>query len=714
MISRALWRTRKPGFTLIELLVVMAITAILLGLIFGPMIQGFNLTNRARIQVQAQDTARQIMEILERDTANGVFVFDHHLDLVKEKVNVDSPNAVDIWVRDINGNTQREFLPYGILDFVPPAQAADQNTNLQPSDIDPTTGLAIKRGDLSLPLAPGRNVHRWFIGLRNNISDPDASGNTSGIARTPYGNFYDAIQAINPAEHIAENLHNPALLYRVIFSPYMANLDNTGKAQVDTRIVHADANGNPILYDPNFYYDTSVAGTVVLPDGTSTNKVPGWKDENGDGLVNVCENWHALVRAMVPTDRADALTIDRDDNGNTNWDIVTGLPRLQNHASFQPTYVGNDAGNPSSFTDVGNEAPSVAPTSYREVHGAWTLPYRLYMFRSALNANPLQYFFDVGNGDIRYQEYDPVTANITKDIPANFILNSLRQLNPGQRPEIMFDVDVRKGLVNCSYPDSIVLHDPVSGKPYTSAFDPAAVNATFNSDYAKALDPNASGWPPGREQQIFRAVSLASLDPLLNSELSAGLHPPLEPQMDGRTYIPNVQITPGSEVVIGPDMIPGPHYGMCITYTRVPRNTDPRMIGPNEYMINYADVPNKQPVDPNDPPELQQMQTLLQSAGTILFDSQVDPPNQAPKHMIPEMPPSPNCPKLGSELNPPIQRIYVSYKIQSNKSSDLVKADYLTRDLMTAALGVRLFDFNSGQPQQVNLTQKIKVRNLQR
>ena len=43
-----------------------------------------------------------------------------------------------------------------------------------------------------------------------------------------------------------------------------------------------------------------------------------------------------------------------------------------------------------------------------------------------------------------------------------------------------------------------------------------------------------------------------------------------------------------------------------------------------------------------------------------------------------------------------------------------MKADYLTRQLYTIALGVRLYDFNSGQPQQVTLTQKIKVRNLQR
>src|ERR1043166_5284195 len=96
MISPS-FRYRNRGFTLLELLVVMAITTILLGLIFGPMIQGFNLTNRARVQVLAQDTARQAMEIIQRDTANGVFVFDHHLNTQALGLLADVPNAVTIW-----------------------------------------------------------------------------------------------------------------------------------------------------------------------------------------------------------------------------------------------------------------------------------------------------------------------------------------------------------------------------------------------------------------------------------------------------------------------------------------------------------------------------------------------------------------------------------------------------------------------------------------
>ena len=58
--ARFLSRASHPGagFTLIELLIVIALTGLLLGLMFGPIIQGFKLTNKARALTQAQDATR--------------------------------------------------------------------------------------------------------------------------------------------------------------------------------------------------------------------------------------------------------------------------------------------------------------------------------------------------------------------------------------------------------------------------------------------------------------------------------------------------------------------------------------------------------------------------------------------------------------------------------------------------------------------------------
>src|SRR5438132_6956127 len=104
MIRRNLRSNAERGFTLVELLVVMAITTILLGLIFGPMVQSFNLTNRARVQVLAQDTARAAMETIQRDISNGVFVFD----------NTNQP--INLWVRKYDGTIAPTQITFGLVD----------------------------------------------------------------------------------------------------------------------------------------------------------------------------------------------------------------------------------------------------------------------------------------------------------------------------------------------------------------------------------------------------------------------------------------------------------------------------------------------------------------------------------------------------------------------------------------------------------------------
>src|SRR2546421_1098463 len=296
------------GFTLIELLVVMAITAILLGLIFGPMIQGFNLTNRARVQVLTQDSARAAMEIAQRDMSNAVYIF-HQIPTSTQLLSGEPPeaNSVSLWIRDNSNQQGRMLIPYGLMDFVPPARTKDQNIPLSTVDMDPTTGLAVQRGDVALPLAPGRTITRYWLGVRNNrpgttagnpavpnavpAGAPDSS--LSGWPTVPYGNFYE-----NPRELSLQD-HNPVILYRSVISPYMPNLTSSGNPQPDRRLFNLDAGGQPIMYDPNFWYDCTPAQNVQLPDGTTTNQVTGWRDLNGDGVAQICENWHAIAQAVV-------------------------------------------------------------------------------------------------------------------------------------------------------------------------------------------------------------------------------------------------------------------------------------------------------------------------------------------------------------------------------------------------------------------------------
>jgi type II secretory pathway pseudopilin PulG len=632
-------RRRNRSFTLVELLVVMAITAILLGLIFGPLIQGFNLTNRARVQVLTQDQARSVMETIQRDLANGVFVFDN------------TGETINIWVRHINGSSVAIPMPYAFIDIVPPARENDQNPVVlgEASNIDPTTGLAIDRGKLSLPLAPGRVIIRYWLGLRDNAS----------LANRPIKPYLNVYEEPPPVDASA---HNPYILYRAIVSPYLPN------GAVDTRLFHTDSQGRPILFDPNFFYDSRV---VQAPQGLDAAML-GWKDDNGDGKVNYCENWKAVARAMVPTDRADLITLQRGPDRRPIY--YNDLPRVTTLVKFQPTFVGNDAGAPSSASDAGNEAPQVAPSSYFETHGHWITPFRVYVIRSPLNAPVLEFFYWEGTGNVELRRFDTATSNLTRT-DTGFNPNS-PSLSPGASPMIMFTVDPVRGMINFAFPDSILLHD-AQGRPLPSTFDPAEANRKFNE---KAQQD-------GNPLNAYRYISLANLDPALNPNVQSPL-----------ATIPNVSIVPGSEVVRGPDMRPGPHYGKEITYTRVRRSGDPRQIGPNEYMINYTDIPNPDGSTPTDP---------LQKMGTIIFNSRPDSPG------VPNALPERSYDQNG-QLTESAAPITVTYQIQNNLPTDVVKVDYITRELMTVSVGVRLFDLRSGQPQQVTLTQKIKVRNLQR
>src|SRR5437764_5899190 len=65
---------KRRGFTLIELIVVVAITAILLLLLLGPLRSALNLTARGQADVAAQDNVRGALRRMSRDLATAMFV----------------------------------------------------------------------------------------------------------------------------------------------------------------------------------------------------------------------------------------------------------------------------------------------------------------------------------------------------------------------------------------------------------------------------------------------------------------------------------------------------------------------------------------------------------------------------------------------------------------------------------------------------------------
>lgn len=681
--------TRYAAFTLIELLVVMAITSILLGLIFGPMIQGFNLTNRTRVQVQAQDTARLGMEIGMRDVSNGVFVFDN------------TQEPINLWVTDQGNNLVAIPLPYGMVDLVPPARKHDQDTTLQPIDIDPTTGLAIVRGDIALPLAPGRVIYRYFLGLRDNTVVNGSRPNK------PYVNYFD-----NPRASTLQQ-HNPVILYRAVISPYLPN------GQVDTRFFKQDPNtGAPILYDSNFFYDSTDPGSGLPAIPGFTSKNTGYQAR---GYGQIWENWRSISRPLVPTDRADEVVVNRDDNGNIVF--VGGLPQVTPQVRFQPTYVGNDAGTPTSTGDAANGAPEtqtekLPPSTHVETYGHWTTPYRIYLYRTPLDAQPVNLYYWLNtyspaqnniSDPVMDQTYDPTTNAITSNVLADFYPNwtpialdpttgaqlppvgSSVPVTPSNPPKVMFTVDSRRGVVNHTFLDSVLLHGPYDSTTKTYPIRPSIwANGSSGNTPVDQINNNYNAYKAtsGVTQPVtaVRYISLVDIpnDPVTNSARKSPFN-----------LLPGSRIVPGSVVVKGPDMKPGDNFGKEIVYTEV-NDTDIDSIGPNQYRIKLKDDNGVNKSNPD------LMQRYSQMAGTIIFDSHESKPGD--NHALP----------TDSTAGFPCAPITVTYEFQMNSADWTFKADYLTRQLMTFTLGVRLYEFNSRQPQQVTLTQKIKVRNLQR
>ena len=204
---------------------------------------------------------------------------------------------------------------------------------------------------------------------------------------------------------------------------------------------------------------------------------------------------------------------------------------------------------------------------------------------------------------------------------------------------------------------------------------------------------------------------------------------PLDPAVFGTVpgTLPRISIVAGSEQVFGPDQTPGPHYGYRTQYTRVSASGDAP--GLNQYKINYTDVQNAGPAIKNDAAEPRV------GMGYIEFDSFNDTSNGSPNidplagvapventvppvlagdrplvyrpHSLPQL-------KNVGGIDVPSDPVEVTYRFQMNRPNDVVKADYLTRDLMNITMNIRYYDPRSSRPQEMNLTGQVKTRNLQR
>lgn len=697
--TRSLKRSMQAkGFTLVELLVVLALTAILFTLIFKPLFDSFNLTSRAGTQIETQQYARDLSREIEQLLENAVFVYD----------NAQTP--INLWVPNSSGNLGMAKGRFAMLETVRPAHQLDSLPGSTP--IDPTTGQPIYpasatpgQSGFALPLVPGRSLLRIFVGLTDNASIADTHSinptnpddeRTNGM---PIKNYLNGFEAGDKAND------NRYTVYKAEVLAYIPDPSDPNRYIPNLKLFHTiDASGNVTnsltdaiqLHDPNFFYDNSLAGG----DGALKWAAEGWRDINGDGKVEIWENWRAVATSMVATNKIDLLSADRDDNTRALlFDGTTGLPRgLRTLISFSPAYVENEQLTSGAVDNSGNEAVSAAPITYLAHSNHWSQPHRVMVFRNntnltadPLSLNPLTYYQYVPSEESSTGQPKIVRIDVAPGgtPPAN--VGSLANVGPdpdpttgawrNSNPEFAYVPDARTGIVNFGFAASVYVHDS-TGSPLPSRYSPQEINDNLAGTYGKRF---------------------LRLDTLPNNTWGgvqlnpASARSPLDIFRTATTDIPRVRIIPGSERVYGPDQRPGINFGQRVQYTRVSANAG--AVGLNEYKINYTDVPNASAADVNDP---------RVRIGYIEFNSQLDTtdPNN------PNIANGPNSLPVslpGGGASAPVE---VYYNFQMNRPNDIVKADYLTRELMNLTIEMRLYDSRSGRPQSTTLTTKVKVRNL--
>ncbi|MBC8141629.1 MAG: prepilin-type N-terminal cleavage/methylation domain-containing protein, partial [Armatimonadetes bacterium] len=330
-------RITRNAFSLVELLVVLAITTIILGLLFGPIISSFNLTRKARALSQAQDAARFGLERLSRDLGQATYIYDNGIAPVSIPMNypaVPTPSGNIV----IGGATANDWprIAYGRIDVVQPAVRSSTA-----DIIDPTTGKPVGGAELQ-PGVRGKRVTRYFLGLRN-------PRNADGSQRL-YENIYEFRRADN-------NL-NPVIMYRAEYDPTDQNLFNTTSPATYSSLTPNAAGFN----DPAFFY-----GTATAPNGQTYG-----------------QNWQAISQAVITSENLDLLRWNRA-GLPTERDRKDAVTPFSATTTFTPVAVPDDVAAPGFLTSGGVETPAAVPTLYQTKYGAWTYPYTITVLRGSTN-----------------------------------------------------------------------------------------------------------------------------------------------------------------------------------------------------------------------------------------------------------------------------------------------------------------------------------------
>lgn len=771
MKASAAGRRRRGGngsaackaFTLVELLVVIAISVILLGLLFGPIIQSFNLTRKARSVAQAQDAARFGMERLTRELSEAAYVFDNTTTPVILPLE-DVANA-----RRLNAYGAGAGLAYPGGDATPPIIGAKidllvaatygsrRGDPLAPGDMrDPTTGGLVGGSNPRFPLAPGSRAVRYFIGLRNPVVK-DNAGQIVYAGGLPQLRFYSNVYEFPRSD---DDL-NPFILYRAEFDPSDPNLINQNPTDYDS--VQENRGG---FNDPNFFYNLNPASSQSRQIG------PGGENPWVGNGKSYAENWQAIATPMMSSQNADLLAW-RKDRARA---YVTGDP-FQVLASFSPSTVVGDTATPGFLESAGSEAPSAVPTNYRAKYAQWVLPYALTVYRGATrnslsgpNAGTLSLVVEQAPTATPGVFQQQVSLRNSTGVLATTGDNLYYSVNPAsgrlfvKTPNLAFAVDPNRGRIETGLPPlagsntGVPFFTDSTGTIYT--MQPASAGPNFGEPLQTVFRLNTRSVSAGGTDALGNKIptnqGILAADLFRNQTTAGGmganyyaapapgvsgvglLAPDSAPYVSPYTVFAQaathagIMLAHGSERVTGPDN--ALTYTNLVPYTRVPA-----------VVTTDASQPGQVVPDTNDPTK-DMYAAFVDGTRDYGIETDLPPYDRAVlKFDLPGMPGQkivglPAKRSTDTSATTPQKEIRVFYLWQNNytrnangepvdangnavaaegrttirREADVVKVDYSTRSLINIALGARVYDASSGQPQLIQVRDKVQINNASR
>jgi prepilin-type N-terminal cleavage/methylation domain-containing protein len=654
-------QSNNRGFTLIELLVVISLTIIIMGLVFGPVIESFNFTRQAQTMIQIQDNARMALTLVSKDLAEAVYVCDNTRDYISMPAiyqngtptgvtgNV-AQNAPQVQFAKIDMVMPREFgyctdknHPAGVSREFRIDQLSNGQSLREQAPTCPYDGSLLELRPVQ-PLAPDTKITRYFIALNH----PDL----------PYGNRYLTKSSVAP---------NFYVLYRAEFNwsdkTLFANTNTDKTARVTI---------NDYLDAPDFFYDSRSNG-VTNPDGSPQTYAQAWR------------------KIAVPV-----VTLGYTDLINLTFD-GSGTPLVTPTVRFSPTAVFGDPMVPMTGATDDPEHGSVPPTAYKATYGNWVLPYQVTYTNSAgtqyataeyqdtsgalgmgifpLTAIPSNYPTNLPSSSACVFDIDDYTSEQGLS-PYHYAAINVPPASPnGNPPPAAFTVDTVKGMVNFSFP--VVDTGQTSLVSNNSSFNfPMAVTAVFSTDQVNSSYITAQS---GSYTDVYRKAMVNP--PVGGKSPLPGYSGPICPLLNGtvvpssvRVYAPNAESNQSNQQT----------NLSYLLYSRLPYFVmDP---GKNQFTVdlNYP-VLNNGSVD-----------TSMAGTAALYFHSTSLTQAAA----------------WSADMLPTGGNIYVYYEVQNNKLGDKLKANYTTKSLITVIMGVRAYNPSTGKPLNIQLTNKIHVRNV--